>query len=138
MQKIKAISSALLILLFSMSIGGAWHYCGGTPVNFNLTLQNSQPGCAMAGCNILQDSDDAMLSYGNNCCKNIYQQLETDNYQISDKPRISCAEIVVFYSLYAEYNFISSENENIHSYFYKHPPDFLYEVDLNIVQTYLL
>lgn len=134
MIKIKAILSALLTLLFSVSIGGAFHYCGGTLAQFKLLAGDTHVGCEMEFCDLTGESDYSLQS---NCCNNTLVVMSVDDYQPASKPEVKVVEITVFYTpLHTPLLCVPNSN-GINLYCINHPPENITSVDLSRIQVYL-
>jgi hypothetical protein len=134
-MRFKTILSLVLTLLFSISIGGAYHYCGGNLSQFKLLAGNTHVGCAMSMCTV-QMSESGQLS--SRCCEKIQVKMDVDDYQVSSKPETSVFELLVFNNLASELSIAGVEPLLHRTFFYSHPPDNLFSVDLSRIQVFLI
>ncbi len=134
MIKIKAILSALLTLLFSVSIGGAFHYCGGTLAQFKLLAGDTYIGCGTGACEL---SGNVTPSLQSDCCNNAVVVMSVDDYQPASKPEVKVAEITVFYTPLNTPLLSIPNSEGINLYCFNHPPENITSVDLSRIQVYL-
>ena len=135
MKKIKAIFAIMLTLLFSVSAGGAFHYCHGELAGFSLLNASQDVGCGMDGCELPADGD---FSFSSNCCEGFQVQVEVDDFQISSKPELLIAELDVLeaFSIFLTIDF--SAKRSLGRHYYVHSPDLLHEVNLSVIQVYLI
>jgi hypothetical protein len=125
----------MLTLLFSVSEGGVFHYCHGELAGYSLLNAHSDVGCGMGDCD-LPAEDDFVIS--SNCCINYQIQIVVDDYQVSSKPDLLLAEldVLALFATFLTTNF--SVKHSLGRRFYAHPPDLLYEVNLSVIQVYLI
>ena len=123
----------VLTMLFSISIGGAFHYCGGNLSQFKLLAGNTHLGCVMSECN--QNMGNELAS---NCCENILVKMDVDDYQGSLKPETSVSELLIFNNIATKILITGIKTTLSRNYFYKHPPDKLFSVDLRLIQVFLI
>lgn len=134
-KKIKSICAVLLTLLFSVSAGGVFHYCHGELAGFSLFNAHSDVGCGMSDCELPAEGDFVFTS---SCCDGYQVQVVVDDYQVSSKPELLLAELDVL-PLFS--TCLSNDLTVKHSLgrrFYAHPPDLLHEVNLSVIQVYLI
>ena len=134
-MRFKAILSLVLTLLFSISIGGAYHYCGGNLSQFKLLARNTHVGCDFSTCNLPGGNNNHFES---SCCENILIIMDVDDYQASSKPETYISELLVFNILASELSIAVIESSLSPNFLYSHPPDNLFSVDLSRIQVFLI
>lgn len=134
-KKLKTILAILLTLLFSVSGGGVFHYCGGELAGFSLTSAHSEVGCGMEACDLPFEED---ISFSSDCCDNHRVLMEVDEYQLASKPEWSLAEQDLL-KTFSPLLIIGHPVQLLPGrHFYAHPPDLLHEVKLSVIQVYLI
>lgn len=96
LKKAMSILMALIVLLSTVHLTVAAHFCSGQLAEFNIGLDGTSLGCAM-------DHEKDATSFpqiNKKCCDNYSQVLKVDKYQYSfAKHLIFKIELLSFYSL---------------------------------------
>jgi hypothetical protein len=77
MKKVVSILMALLVLLSTLHVTVASHYCHGTLAAANISLTGHQPGCGMEEAET--PSADGLQLLPQTCCNNIASVFSVDN-----------------------------------------------------------
>ena len=139
MKKLIAISLTMLMLLSSVSITFATHYCGGVAVKTSLSIGHENIGCGMTGSG---DSDCEKFpsdsSISKKCCENQYIQLSVED-EFSTNSSIQIPSNFDFVSSSAVTFYVQNyfPNTLIQEYFSRPPP--IYKRDIQVLlQVFLI
>lgn len=135
-RKIISISLALLTLFFSLKTGIALHFCGGKLAQSKIILGHGNANCGMdqkeSKCN-----NDSPLSIKNiPCCKNLVQQIITDDFQLAKNIKHF---VIVQISFLSQSGYIPASHINfVSNCILCKPPPGLTSVSLAQIQIFLI